>query len=92
MGGLFFALFYLSIAYIGYRKMQRAGIWSWQVFLGVIGFLALECLIVTLPLKFAPPRSRHFVLVWTAAWIIAALNFVWFLLLCRRWKPKLHQR
>ncbi|MGA8940882.1 MAG: hypothetical protein WB439_17090 [Acidobacteriaceae bacterium] len=90
MGGLFFALFYLSIAYIGYRQMQRAGLWSWPVFLGVIGFLLLDSLLISLPLIYVPPHSRHYIPIWTTCWTIAALNFIWFALLCRRWKPKAH--
>jgi hypothetical protein len=88
MSSLFLAILCLIIAAGGVRRMQRKGIWSWPMFAGVIGFLALEILIVSLPLKFAPPRTRYFVPVYTAAWIIAALNFIWFLILCRRWKPK----
>ena len=30
--------------------------------------------------------NRYFTVVWTAAWIVAAMNFIWFLAVCRRRK------
>jgi hypothetical protein len=89
-------IFFIGLqAYIlisGIRQQGRDGTWSWPMFAFAMGFVVFECLILTLPLRLGMNGSRYFVPVWTAAWIIAALNFLWFLAVCRRWKPKPRNR
>jgi hypothetical protein len=85
---LFFIPLQLYLVFNGFRQQEREGSWSWSLFAFVLGFLAFESLILTLPIRLALHGNRYFVPVYTTALIIAALNFVWFLAVCRRWKLK----
>ncbi|NNM62475.1 MAG: hypothetical protein HKM03_09920 [Steroidobacteraceae bacterium] len=71
----------------GIRQQEHAGTWSWSLFAFAVGFMAFELLILLLPLRLGMEGSRYFAPVWTAAWIFAALNFIWFIAVCRRRKP-----
>jgi hypothetical protein len=70
----------------GIRREEQAGQWSWSKFLFALGFAALDFSIVMLPIYTLNPHSRYYGLSVVAAWIIAALNFIWFILVCRRWR------
>jgi hypothetical protein len=78
----------LYIIISGVRRGESDGTWSWSLFAFALGFIGFEVLILTLPLLLGIHNSHYFVPVYTAAWIVAAINFVWFLRVCRRWKPK----
>jgi hypothetical protein len=51
-----------------------------------LGFAALNFSILMLPIYTVSPHGRYYGLSVVAAWIIAALNFIWFILVCRRWR------
>lgn len=68
------------------RAEQRAGRWSWSKFFFSLGFGALECAIITLPLLVMNMNSRYFWFVYGAAWVVAIVLFVKFILIARKWK------
>jgi hypothetical protein len=69
----------------GIRHEEQAGLWNWSKFLFALGFAALDFSILMLPIYALNPHGRYYGLFVVAAWIIAALNFIWFILVCRRW-------
>jgi hypothetical protein len=72
--------------FAGIRNEERAGLWSWSKFAFALGFGALEIVIVLVPIFNIGLHSRYFVPVFAGAWIIAGLNFVWMIIVARRWK------
>ena len=85
---LLFIPLQLYLIYTGIRRQERDGAWSWSLFAFALGFIAFEVLILTLPLRLGMHGNPWFVPVYTGAWIVAAINFIWFLVVCRRWKLK----
>src|ERR1700748_742559 len=72
----------------GIRDEERAGLWSWSKFFFALGFAALECIILIVPITYIHDvHSRYFIPVYVASWIVAALNFIWMIIVARRWKP-----
>jgi hypothetical protein len=71
----------------GIRDEERAGLWSWSKFFFALGFAALECIILIVPITYIHDvHSRYFIPVYVASWIVAALNFIWMIIVARRWK------
>ena len=70
----------------GIKREERAGLWSWSKFAFALGFAALEVLIVSAPLMIGDMKKPYFWPVYIAAWVVAAGNFVWFIIVARRWK------
>ncbi len=70
----------------GIRREQSAGLWSWSKFIFSLGFAALEVIILIGPIRYIGVQSRWFVPVFCASGVVAALNFIWFILVARRWK------
>jgi hypothetical protein len=70
----------------GIRQEQRAGLWSWSKFLFALAFGALECVIVIVPITYIDMHSRYYVPVVIAVSTIAAVNFIWMIIVARRWK------
>jgi hypothetical protein len=81
-----FVVLQLVFVVTGIRNEERAGIWSWSKAAFALGFAALEVVIVTVPIFSIGLRSRYFLPVFAAAWIVAALNFIWMIIVARRWK------
>jgi uncharacterized membrane protein YqjE len=71
---------------VGIHREEKAGLWSWSKFAFALGFAAVEVVLVTVPIWTVDPHSRWFWWIYGAAWLIAALNFIWFIFACRRWK------
>jgi hypothetical protein len=82
---LTFLLFIAQIA-AGIRREQHAGIWSWSKFLFAICFGVGECALIIVPITYIVPRSLHPVAVCVTVCVMATLNFVWFIIVARRWK------
>jgi hypothetical protein len=82
------AAFVLQLVLIaaGIRNEQRAGMWSWSKFAFALGFAALECTILIVPVTVMNVNSRYFVPVYVTCGVVAALNVVWMIVLARRWK------
>ena len=80
--------FVLQLGFIvhGVRQEQRAGLWSWSKFVFVCGFALLEWVLLMAPYYVLPPHSPHFTPVLIACCVLAALNFTWLILVCRRWR------
>jgi hypothetical protein len=80
--------FVLQIVVIvaGVRNEQRAGLWSWSKFAFTLGFAGLECAILIGPVSVMNPAASYFIPVYVACCVLAALNFVWFIIAARRWK------
>jgi|HubBroStandDraft_5_1064220.scaffolds.fasta_scaffold489318_1 hypothetical protein len=70
----------------GIRNEQRAGLWSWSKFAFALGFAALEVTILIGPIVLINVKSPWFMPIFIAAWIVAALNFIWMIIVARRWK------
>lgn len=70
----------------GIRQEQRAGLWSWSKFVFALAFAALEIVVLIGPLVYFDLKSPWFLPVFGAAGFIAALNFIWFIIVCRRWR------
>jgi hypothetical protein len=71
---------------VGIRREEKAGLWSWSKFLFALRFAAVEVALITAPIMTVDPNSRLFWWIYAASWLIAALNFIWFIIACRRWK------
>jgi hypothetical protein len=71
---------------IGIRRDEKAGVWSWPLFFFALGFAAAEVALVIVPVLTLDQGSRLFWWIVGAGWLIAALNFIWFIIVCRRWK------
>ena len=71
---------------VGIRREEKAGLWSWSKFFFALGFAAVEVAIITLPILTLDVNSRWFWWIYGAGWLIAAFNFIWFIIACRRWK------
>jgi hypothetical protein len=67
----------------GIRQEERAGLWSWSKIFFSLGFGALECLLMIAPLFLIPNPYRLPACI--AAWVLAALYFVWLIIVMRRW-------
>src|SRR5450631_2246532 len=81
-----FAVFQVVIIVAGVRQEQRAGLWSWSKFVFALAFGCLEVSILLTPIILMDLKSPRFPLVLGAAGIAAALNFIWMIIVARRWK------
>lgn len=86
MGWILFAILQFTVILAGIRQEQRAGMWSWSKFVFAIGFGLLEVVIVIAPLYYFGVTSPHFMPAFITAWVVAALNFVWMIIVARRWR------
>lgn len=74
------------LVYAGIKREERAGLWSWRKFFFALAFAGMECVIITAPLWLIDMKSPYFWWVYGAAWVVAAGNFVWFIIVMRRWR------
>jgi hypothetical protein len=86
MAWIFFVVLQAIFIVAGIRNEQRAGLWSWSKFAFALGFAALEVTILIGPIVFMNVKSPRFMPVFIAAWVVAALNFIWMIIVARRWK------
>lgn len=86
MWWIFFAVVQVIVIVSGIRQEQRAGIWSWSKFVFAICFGILQAGILLAPLFFLGLKSPMFWPAFSAAWVAAAINFVWMIIVARRWK------
>ena len=76
----------IAVIALGIRQEQRSGIWSWSKFAFALAFGVLEGMIIVVPILCIDLHSRYFGPAFTAAGIVAALNFIWMIVVARRWK------
>ena len=86
MAWIAFALLQGVIIWSGIKQEQRAGLWIWSKFVFALGFAALEVVILIVPLNMVDIKGPHFIPVMSAAGTVAALNFIWFIIVCRHWR------
>lgn len=86
MAWIVFIVLQFIVIYTGIRQEQRTGQWSWSKFAFAIGFALLEGVIVCAPIFYFDMKSPYFIPAFSVAWVIAALNFVWMIIVARRWK------
>ena len=79
-------IFQLVVIITGIRQEQRTGLWSWSKFAFTLAFAALEISILMIPVYVVDLKSPRFPLATGAAGFIAALNFIWMIIVARRWK------
>jgi hypothetical protein len=79
----------LQVGFIvaGIRRDEQAGLWSWSKFFFALGFAAVEVALVIVPVITLDLHGRWYWWIAGAGWLIAVLNFIWFIIACRRWKP-----
>jgi len=85
MGWIAFVALQFFFVVRGYRHARSAKQWSWSLFFFAIAFAGVEVVILTLPIIYLS-NSHYFGVTYAAAWVIAALNFIWFIMVCRRWR------
>ena len=83
---ILFVILQITVVVAGVRREQRAGLWIWSKFVFALGFGALEVVILCGPIYFIDMNSPYFVPVLITAGVIAALNFIWMIIVARRWK------
>jgi hypothetical protein len=83
---ILFVLIQATVIISGIRREQRAGLWSWSRFVFALGFAALEVIILIGPIYFFGLQSPVFWPVFSVAAVVAALNFIWMIIVARRWK------
>ncbi|HEY2857615.1 MAG TPA: hypothetical protein VGJ21_04315 [Terracidiphilus sp.] len=81
-----FAALQIVVIFAGIRQERRAGLWSWSKFAFALAFAGLEVAILLTPLAVMDLSSPRFVQVFCGAGVIAALNFIWMIIVARRWK------
>ena len=81
-----FAVLQFIVILSGIRREQSAGLWSWSKFVFAIGFALLEAGVVLSPLYFLGLKNRWFWWAFGAAWVVAVINFIWMIIVARRWK------
>jgi hypothetical protein len=86
MGWIFFVVLQAIFIGAGIRNEQRAGLWSWSKFAFALAFAALEVTILIGPIVLMDVKSPRFMPVFIAAWVVAAVNFIWMIIVARRWK------
>ncbi len=86
MGWFLFVILQITVIAVGIRREKQAGLWSWTKFLFALAFGALEFVIVSAPLFYFGLSSPHFMTAFIAAWTVAALNFIWLIVVARRWR------
>jgi len=86
MGWIAFIIVQAIFVFSGYRHAKSTNQWSWSLFVFALAFAGLETLILTVPILSMNSNSSYFLPVYAIAWVIAALNFIWFIMVCRRWR------
>ena len=86
MGWIFFVALQAIFIGAGIRNEQRAGLWSWSKFAFALAFAALKVTILIGPIVLMDVKNPRFVPVLITAWAVAALNFIWMIIVARRWK------
>jgi hypothetical protein len=75
-----------TIVINGIRQEERAGLWSWSKFFFSLAFAGLEWCVLWFPLRYVPMQSRWYAPAITGGALVFLGNFVWFIIVCRRWK------
>lgn len=86
MSWIVFVVVQVVFIVTGVRRERAAGLWSWSKFFFSLAFAAAEAALLIGPLTMLDMKSRCFAPVFGVAAVIAAANFIWFIIACRRWR------
>ena len=81
----FLALQFVMV-YRMYRHAKAENLWSWSGFAFTIAFLLFETALVTLPAYLLRNNPWWMWRVYAFCWVVAAVNFIFFIRIMRRWK------
>jgi hypothetical protein len=70
----------------GIRQEERAKAWSWSKFVFCFVFAGLQFFTIFIPIDLVSPGSRYFTAMVVGVVGVAVFNFVWFIIVCRRWR------
>lgn len=76
----------IALIALGIRKEQRSGNWSWGKFTFVLGFGLMESILILIPIVGIDQHSVYFGPALIAVIVVAGANFVWMIVVARRWK------
>jgi hypothetical protein len=83
---ILFLVLQIVLIVVGIRRDEQAGLWSWSKFAFAIGFAILEAVLAVAPIFALGLNDPRFWWACGVTWTIAVLNFIWFIVACRRWK------
>jgi hypothetical protein len=86
MGWIVFGVVQAIVIWSGIRQEQRMGGWSWSKFVFTLAFAGLEVVVLLVPILSMDMKDPWFVPVLSGAAAVAAGNFAWFIVVCRRWR------
>jgi hypothetical protein len=86
MGWIAFVLVQAVVIWSGIQREKTAGMWSWSKFVFALAFAALEIVVLLVPILTMDLKDPRFLPVLSGAGVVAAGNFVWFIIVCRRWR------
>src|ERR1700735_3354021 len=81
----FVALQFVMV-YRMYRHAKAENLWSWSGFAFSIAFALFEVALVTLPAYLLRSNPWWMWRVYALCWVVAAVNFIFFIRIMRRWK------
>lgn len=76
----------LGIVVVGIRVEQIARRLNWSKFALTLGFMAVVCTIITLPLVLMDMNNPYFWPVYGFAWAVALGLMIWYIIWARSWK------
>ena len=86
MGWTVVVLVQAIVIWSGIRQERRAGMWSWSKLVFALAFAGLEVVVLVVPILYLDIKGPWFVPVFCGAAVVAAGNFIWFIIVCRRWR------
>jgi protein-S-isoprenylcysteine O-methyltransferase Ste14 len=86
MSWIAIVFFQLTVFAFSFQQAKREGKWSWSLFFFVVAFICLDSCFLSFPVLFVDQHSRWFVPAILGGIAAALGNFVWLVVVCRRWK------
>ena len=83
---LAFVALQFVMVYRMYRHAKAENMWSWSGFAFSIAFALFEVVLVTVPAYMLRNNTWWMWRVYALCWVVAAVNFIFFIRVIRRWK------
>jgi hypothetical protein len=83
---LAFVALQFVMVYRMYRHAKAENLWSWSGFAFSIAFALFEAALITLPAYLLRNNPWWMWRVYALCWVVAAVNFIFFIRIMRRWK------
>ena len=83
---LAFVALQFVMVYRMYRHAKAENMWSWSGFAFSIAFALFEVVLVTVPAYMLRNNTWWMWRVYVLCWVLAAVNFMFFIRIMRRWK------